>query len=338
MKRIGIVGFGFMGNMHFNNYAKIEDAKVVAICDVDEGKLTGRGATAGNVAGTGGEIDLSGIQTYTDADKMFKEAELDAVSITLPTYLHKEYTLKALHAGLNVLCEKPMALDSDQCRQMAEAAHESGRILQIGHCIRFWPEYAKAKELVESGSYGDVKAATFRRLSLTPTWSWDNWILDSKKSGGAILDLHIHDADFVQYLFGVPASVSTTAAKGPDEGLGHAVTQYFYDDDKSVTAEGGWLMSSSFGFQMSFEIVLEKATICYDCTREPAFKLCPDQAEMFTPQIEAGDGYLLELKHFIKAISGENVPAVLTPQQSLKSVEIIEAERRSALSGEKVSL
>ena len=98
MKRIGIIGFGFMGNMHFNNYSQIDGAQVVAICDIVEEKLTGKSGMAGNIAGTGQELDLTGIELFTDVDKMFKEADLDAVSITLPTNLHKEYTIKALNA------------------------------------------------------------------------------------------------------------------------------------------------------------------------------------------------------------------------------------------------
>ena len=337
MKRIGIVGFGFMGHMHFNNYAQIEGATVVAICDIVEEKLTGE-AAAGNIAGTGQELDMTGIEVFANAERMFKEASLDAVSITLPTYLHKEYTIKALNAGLNVLCEKPMALNSTDCQEMINAAEKSGKLLQVGHCIRFWPEYVKAKEIIDSSEYGKLKAATFRRLSMTPSWAWDGWLMDEKRSGGALLDLHIHDADFVQYLFGMPDSVLTRAVKGPSGGYDHAVTQYIYDDQKVITAEGGWMMANSFDFQMSFNVVLEKATICYDCTKTPTFKLCPNTGDGFTPEIESGDGYFLELKHFVKAISGQSVPEVITPQQSSQSVKLIEAEKKSADSVEKVQL
>ena len=338
MKRIGIVGFGFMGKMHFNNYAKIEGAEVVAICDIVQEKLSGKSEAAGNIAGTSQELDFTGIDIFTDVDTMFKQANLDAVSITLPTYLHKEYTIKALNTGLNVLCEKPMALNSVDCKEMVNVAEKSGKILQVGHCIRFWPEYAKAKEILDFGEYGELKVATFRRLSMTPNWAWNDWILDEKRSGGALLDLHIHDTDFVQYLFGMPKSVSTKAVKNPSGGYDHVVSQYCYEDEKVITAEGGWIMADSFGFQMSFDIILEKATIHYDCTRTPAFKVCPDVGDMLSPEVLTGDGYLLELRHFIKAISSQPIPEIITPEQSLCSVELIEAERKSAQSGEKVQL
>jgi predicted dehydrogenase len=338
MKRIGIIGFGFMGNVHFKNYSKIENAEVVAICDIVEEKLFGKYGVTGNIAGAEQSLDLSGINTYTDADKMFEEANLDAVSITLPTYLHKEYTIKALSAGLHVLCEKPMALYSPDCQKMIEVAEKCGKVLQVGHCIRFWPEYMKTKEMIISGEYGSLKAAIFHRLSLSPTWVWDNWLLDEKRSGGALLDLHIHDADFIQYLLGMPDSVLTRAVKGPSGGYDHAVTQYNYDNERVITAEGGWMMTNSFGFQMSFEIILEKAVICYDCKKTPTFKIYPDSGEAFTPEIESGNGYLLQLKHFIKTISGQSVPEILTPTQSLLSVKLIEAEKKSADSAEKIQV
>jgi len=338
MKRIGIIGLGFMGNMHFNNYAKIEGVKVVAICDIDKQKLTGKSGTAGNISGADKQLDLTGVSTYTDAAVMFKEAKLDAVSITLPTYLHKEYTIMALNAGVDVLCEKPMAMDQKQCQEMIDAANKAGKILQIGHCIRFWPEYVKTKEIIDSGKYGKVKAATFHRLSLTPTWSWDNWLMDEKRSGGAMLDLHIHDTDYIQYIFGMPTSVFAKGSKDSIKGYGHIMTQYIYNDDKVITAEGGWLMTPSFGFQMSFDITLEDATIRYDCTRTPAFKLCPKQGEAFTPEILTGDGYILEMIHFVNALNGKPVPQIITPKQSMQSVVLIEAEKKSADSVEKVKI
>ena len=339
MKRIGIVGFGFMGHAHFKNYKEINGAQVVAICDIVEQKLTGKYGPAGNIACTEQELDLTGCDVFTDADKMFKDADLDAVSITLPTFLHKEYTIKALNAGLDVICEKPMALNSADCQVMADAAEKCGKVLQVGHCIRFWPEYVKTKELVDSGKYGKLITATFHRLSLNPNWVWDNWLLDAKRSGGALLDLHIHDSDYIQYLFGMPDSVSTRAVKGPSGGYDHSVTQYIYnDDEKIITAEGGWIMTKSFGFQMSFEIILEKAVLCYDSKRKPTLTVYPDSGQAFTPEIENGNGYLLELKHFVKSISGQSVPEIITPTQSLMSIKLVEAEKESADLAQKINV
>jgi len=269
MIRVGILGFGFMGKMHFNCYKANKNALIVAICDADKQKIESGEGTTGNINGAEQAVDLSGLELYTDFDKILKEANLDALSITLPTFLHKEFTIKALEAGVNVLCEKPIAINLSECEAMISAAQNSGKVLQIGHCVRFWPEYAKTKQLVASGQYGKVLAASFRRLSAPPVWSWQGWLLKESSSGGAIFDLH-------------------------------------------------------------------KAAIVFDCTRQPAFKVCPIDGEPFEPEVESGDGYSLEIAHFLKKIKGQNIPEIITPQESLASVKLVLAEKKSAESGKEI--
>ncbi|MFH1719324.1 MAG: Gfo/Idh/MocA family oxidoreductase [Planctomycetota bacterium] len=338
MLKVGIVGFGFMGQTHYKCWKKLGGAQVVAICDVNPNIEEDTKRAVGNIGDGQEEVDFSSLQVYTDFDKMLAEANLDAVSITLPTYLHPKISIKALSAGVNVMCEKPMALTAKACEGMIAEAKRSGKVLQIGHCVRFWPEYAKAKEIIDSGKYGRVIAGTFQRLGSAPTWSIDNWFLDEKRSGGMALDLHIHDTDYVQYLFGMPKAVSSFGAKGPGGGLLHIVTQYLYDDDKVVTAEGGWGMTPTFGFEMSFNIVMEKATLVYDLTRDPAFRVCPAEGEAFTPEVAEGDGWFLQIAHFAKAVKGKKVKAITTLEESMNSVKIVEAEKKSASKGKKVSI
>ncbi len=219
---------------------------------------------------------------------------------------------------------------------MIKAARKSGKVLQIGHCVRFWPEYAKAKEIVAGGQYGRVVAGMFQRLGAAPTWSLDNWFLDEKRSGGVALDLHIHDTDYVQYLFGVPKGVCSHGARTANGQLIHMVTTYDYGDDKLIIAEGGWGMMGSFGFEMSFNLILEKATIVYDLNRKPMFRVCPATGEAFTPEVVAGDGYLREIEHFAKLVRGQPVEEILTLEQSRDSVRIVEAEKESIRGKKKI--
>ncbi|MBN2271589.1 MAG: Gfo/Idh/MocA family oxidoreductase [Sedimentisphaerales bacterium] len=328
MLRIGIVGFGFMGRTHYSCWNKVKGAKVVAICDVNPNIVEDTTKAVGNIGDATSNIDFARIKLYSDFDKMLADAKLDAVSITLPTFLHPECSIKALSAGVNVMCEKPMALTVAECEKMIAAAKKTGKLLQIGHCVRFWPEYAKAKEIIDSGKYGKVIAASFRRFGSSPTWSADDWFLDEQRSGGMALDLHIHDSDYVQHLFGMPKAVYSTGAKAPGGGLAHISTQYIYDGI-AVTAEGGWAMTPSFGFEMSFHLALERASIIYDLTRVPMFKLCPVSGEPFTPKVAQGDGWLLQIKHFAKLIQGEELEVITTLEQSRDSVRIVAAEKES---------
>ena len=328
MLRVGIVGLGFMGRMHLRCWKARQDAQVVAVCDANPNLREEAQGKVGNIAGAEG-VDLEGIEWFRDLDEMLDKTELDAISLTLPTYLHAEFTEKALSRGLGVLCEKPMALTVADCDRMIQAAERSGKVLQIGHCVRFWPEYAKAKEIVDSGRYGRVMAATFQRLGSPPGWGQDNWFADESRSGGVALDLHIHDTDFVQYLFGLPKAVCSHGARAADARLIHIVTQYVYDDEKVVTAEGGWGMTPSFGFEMSFNLALEKATLVYDLTRQPVFRVYPAAGEVLTPEVAEGDGYTRQIEHFAKAVSGQAVEEVITLRQSRDSVRIVQAERQS---------
>ena len=335
--RIGIVGLGFMGRVHLANWSRCQGVQVAAICEKNATVLKDMNKPVGNIGGSATAVDLTRLHTYSDPVEMLRREQLDAVSIALPTHLHAATSIQALQAGVPVLCEKPMALTIEQCRSMIAAARQSGKYLMIGHCIRFWPEYATAKKIIDDGQYGKVVSAAFRRISTAPTWCQDNWLVDRQRSGGMVLDLHIHDTDFVHYLFGMPKAVCSHAAVRHNS-IMHIHTQYDFGDSRAITAEGSWLAAPSFGFEMSFNIMLEQATLVYDCTRNPTFRLYPDEGESFTPEIAPGDGYGHEIAHFAAKIQGKQPPEVLTPEQSMDSVQIIQAEQQSAVEGRRVSL
>lgn len=338
MVRVGIVGLGFMGRTHLRCYRGLRGVRVTAICDSDKTRIRNTRNIEGNIGPADKSQDLSGITLYTDFKKMLAEQHLDAVSITLPTFLHRDFTVKALDAGVHVLCEKPMAMSVGQCKEMIAAAKANRKELQIGHCIRFWPEYARTKQILDSGEYGDVLAASFRRISPMPGWSWKNWLINERQSGGAIMDLHIHDADYVQYLFGLPIAVRSQATTGSSGGLDYVSTQYVYDNRKLVVAEGGFVTSPGFKFEMSFIISLEKATITYDCRQTPAFQLYLAKGGCITPKFEPGDGWSREIEYFVKRITGKKVPQIISSVDSLNAVKIVLAEKKSAETKKEVKL
>ena len=338
MLKVGIVGFGFMGRMHYRCWRQLKEVTVAAICDSNPGALENVAKNRGNIAGAEGDVDLTGVRCYDSYEQMFRHEQLDAVSITVPTHLHASSTVAALDAGLHVLCEKPIALTLDEGRQMIEAAERQGKTLQIGHCVRFWPEYAKAKEIVDSGRHGRVLAVTLQRLAATAMRKSHSWFLNEATSGGMPLDLHIHDTDFIQYLLGMPHAVSSSGVRGTDGGLTHMVTRYGYDDDKLVVAEGGWGMTPSYGFDMRFHIVLERATIAFDYQRKPTLRLCPAEGEAVEPPCGDGDGYSRQIAHFVQRIRGENVLPVITPQDAWNSLKIVLAERESAKTGHTITI
>ena len=100
MIRAGIIGLGFMGKMHFRCYQALDGVQVVAVCDTDKTKFQDTSGTAGNIEGAEAPLDFTGIELYDDFDKMLAEAKLDVLSVTLPTYMHTDHTVKALKAGV----------------------------------------------------------------------------------------------------------------------------------------------------------------------------------------------------------------------------------------------
>jgi predicted dehydrogenase len=230
-----------------------------------------------------------------------------------------------------------MARTSAEGKKMIAAAKKARKKLFVAQCIRYWPQYDKAREIVKSKKYGKVLSATFTRLSLTPTWSWQNWLMDKKKSGNCALDLHIHDADFIRHCFGEPKSVVSSGSGFKKGQLDHVTTVYDYGNNSTIVAEGGWDLPAGFGFTMAFNIVMEKATL--QCsTPDLDLNLHPLKGKSKVLKVAAGDGYLNELKDFVAAIAKNGKAKLVTPESALKSVSLIEAEEKSALTGKPVKL
>lgn len=339
LKRVAIVGFGFMGRMHYGCWKKVKGAQIVALCDKNTAQFTAP-VQGGNLEGADVSTDFGDAVIYDDFDKMLVEARPDVISLTLPTTLHVPLTIKALKAGVSVLCEKPMALDSASCAKMIQAEKKApkGARLMIAQCLRFWPCYVYLKKLVDSKKYGKVVAASFRRYSAPPGWGkGKSWFTDESKSGGVALDLHIHDSDMVNFLFGMPKAVTSTASYAKDGSMEYISTLYDVGGP-AVTAEGSWVMTPTFGFEASYMVTFEKAIVMLDAKREKPLCVYPAKGEPFVPKLPDGDGYEYEIKWFMDVLCGRKVSPVTTPAQSRDSVRLIEAEKKSAKTGKTVRI
>jgi len=133
-------------------------------------------------------------------------------------------------------------------------------------CLRFWPEWSAAKAAVASGSYGRVLSARFRRVAQAPGWGHGHF-LNAADSGGALLDLHIHDVDFIRFCFGHPSRVFSRGHTRVSGGIDHVVSQYDTAGGAVISAEGSWAMTPGFGFCMAYTVVFERATLDYDSSR-----------------------------------------------------------------------
>jgi len=338
--RVGIVGLGMMGTTHFRGYGEIEDAEVVAVCDVSGKKLSGDWAeAAGNIdTGAAAVQDLSALKTYGDFAEFVADGEIDLVDLCVPTFQHADMTIQALEAGKHVFCEKPMARTSALAQTMLDVAEKSGRLLAVGHVLRFWPEYLALKEMIDDGRYGAVKSAVFTRLSPRPLWSWDNWIQDEGRSGGAPLDLHIHDTDTVQWFFGRPERVRAVGTE-EESAMGHILTTYHYADGPAVVAEGGWDYPQTFPFRMAASLVFEKAAAEFTTLASPTLTVYEDGAdEPAHPHVPTHDGYTEELRYFVACVAAGKKPERIDPSDAVAAIAIVEAEMESARTGKPVNV
>lgn len=330
MINVGVIGLGMMGQTHLDVYAKRRDVKIVAVSDRDKDRLHGKQKAAGNIEGQAqGGVDLSSVKKYEEGLDLIADPDVQLVDICLPTPLHRAYAEAALKAGKHLLVEKPLARTSEEAHAIADAAEEAAGVAMPAMCMRFWPGWDWLKRAVDEGTYGKVLSAHFRRVASHPGGPFYS---DGDACGGAVLDLHIHDADFVQHLFGMPEAVFSRGYSRVTNRLDHVTTHYLYPDGPMVVAEGGWAMSKGFGFSMQFTVNFERATAVFDIGEKHPLKLVRDgKAEPV--DLPAGMGYEHEIDYLIRCIAGGKRPERVTLRDAARSVEIVEAEVKSAATG-----
>lgn len=331
MVKIGIAGIGMMGTMHIGAYQKLHGVKLAAIYDRDPKKAAGDfSGTWGNIEGGATRLDMAGVIGTTRFEDLLEMKELDALDVCLPTPFHAEHAIAALEAGKHVLCEKPLARTSAEAQKIADAAAKSDRIFMPAMCMRFWPHWAWLKRAVGDKRYGNVLAASFyRTASMPPGWfSNGNW------SGGAILDLHIHDTDFIAHLFGPPAAVFSRGYSKTSGCIDHIATQYIYEGPDApplVTAHGGWCMADGFAFTMRYNVNFEHATAVFDIANPKLLQIARE-GKLEEIKLE-GDGYQAELAYFVECVANKKQPTVVTAKDAVQSIRIVEAEQRSVETG-----
>jgi len=322
-----------MGRGHLEQYMRLMSegapVKLVALCDIDPKKFDTTLAKGGNLGNLGkGAIDVSQFKLYQDFDDMIAKEKLDYIDIALPTFLHSYYAIRAMKAGLHVLCEKPMALNPEQCALMVDASKETGKTLMIAQCLRFWPVYEILKKYVVEGTYGAPIDAFFIRCGGggAPQWSHQDWLRDEFRSGGGLLDQHVHDVDMINDLFGMPEAVSTLARNvHPGSGF-DAVSTHYRFDDFIVAAQDNW--SHFAPFMMRYRVHFERGSLVYENGIVTAY---PEGGEPFVAEDSAETGYYREIKYFIEQLRIGLPMWRCTPESTLNTIRIAAAERVSAL-------
>ncbi|WP_343084057.1 Gfo/Idh/MocA family oxidoreductase [Blautia producta] len=330
-----LVGAGRAGMIHARNFAsRIPGVKMTAVADTMEDSAK-RAAE-----------ELDGIYYTTDYKQALQRPDVDAVIVVTPTKYHIDVVLEAARAGKHVLCEKPMAMNPEECRCMIEAAKEHHVKLQIGFMRRFDKNFRRAKEILDSGVIGDV--VTVKSLTHGPSTPRE-WMYDIEKSNGPLAEVNSHDIDTLRWLTG--SEVVSLHAMAGNYRCREALEKYpdFYDTVlMNVRMKNGTIgnidgaQGVSYGYDSRVDIVGTKGNIQIGGLQSGTTMTYTKEAGLSGDVVRSWmdlfeNAYLNEDISFINCIEKDTEPEV-TGYDGMKAVEIVRAGNESIKTGSIVEL
>lgn len=304
MLKVGLVGVGGISAGHISAWDSFKEAELVALCDIRPEQMK----------------EYKGKKHYTDFDEMLKNEEFDIVDICLPSYLHAEYSIKAMEKGINVICEKPISLKREDVKRVYGAARKNNVKFMVAQVLRFWPEYVFLKDIIDTEKYGKLITGSMQRLNIYPKGRWDEWMLDESRSGLVPFDLHIHDLDFLVYTLGRPQGAKSYRSRAGEQD----VIEVIYDfNGVYVNCESAWY-SARIPFIGDYRFQFEKAVVIF---RDNELKVYLNDGTVITEggkgkseeeqsfYIPKSDAYANELRYFLDCVLSNNEPDIVKPDE-----------------------
>ncbi|MBA2714307.1 MAG: Gfo/Idh/MocA family oxidoreductase [Rubrobacteraceae bacterium] len=322
--RLGLVGAGFMGGVHLSAYANIPEVEVVGVADARP-----ESAVAG--------AQLVGARPYASYDELVAAEDVEVVDICLPTAFHRDLAVRAAGEGRHVILEKPIARTIEDAGEILDAFSGGGPRLFVGHVVRFFPEYVAIKQKIDAGDLGTVgMVRTSRRSPFL--LGWNDWYADWRVSGGVLLDLVIHDFDFLRWTLGEVERVYARGVLGREYNrLDYALVTLRFRGGAIAHVEGHWGYPGPFNY--SIEVAGSRALLTADSTEPGTLEAIrePDAPDG-VPDLASGTSpYEAELAHFIHCIAtGEE--SIVKVRDAYEALRISLAATESVLSGEPVTL
>lgn len=199
---------------------------------------------------------------YKTGMELLQAESLDSVHICLPSYLHTDHAVAAMDRGFHVFVEKPVCLTEAEAQRLLDAKERNHVQVMVGQVVRSFDEYRYLKECYETGRYGELKSITMQRISGDAAWGFEDWFHKEDRSGSVVLDLHVHDLDFLRYLLGEPDSFDVRATALASGMINQIFTTYEFGKIFAVT-EGIWDISSALPFEASYHACFEKASVVF---------------------------------------------------------------------------
>jgi len=316
MKKIAVIGFGFMGVVHAKNIIANENLELCAIVDSRENIFNGIENT-----GNKGKLDLpverlKKTPVYKTLEECCEKEKPDAVSICVPLFMHYELAKKALNLGLDVLLEKPFCPELEQCRELIKLAEQKNLILMVAHCIRFDPAWEFLAQCVKDKRYGELKLMAATRMGGEPTWGvWKDPKI-KKTCGGALFDMLIHDIDFVYSCLGNPPEMNINLRCDEYWELGF---NYNNSGKTKVSVKGGFLCNHT-PFSSEYLATFENASIRFSSTNPKTIYIGTGNG-LESISVD-GDMYDNEMKYFADCAESRKRPERCLPEDSMNVIDI----------------
>lgn len=301
---IAVVGMGGMGQKHAAVIQQQSRASLIAVCDVNEGRLNPW-------------VSENGFRGSVFADPLecLSDDRIDLASICVPTLDHQALAVHAL-PRMHVMVEKPMADTPQGCDAILKAAERSSRKLMVAHVTRFFPAYEYARSAVQDGRLGEVRVGSFFRRAAAPTCS--PWMLSA--GNNSLLDLLIHDLDFA-IMLGTPVSVRAVGRTSPNRRL-DVYRAELRMEGFDIAVEGGWFDGGGFPFHFGFMLAFERDTLCFD-SRHHGLQVYHADGRTESIDLPRVDPYAEELNYFLDVISANGKPGRCPPEQSATAVRLV---------------
>ncbi len=326
--RVGIVGVGFMGSTHAAAWTETDAEIVGFVAETPEG--------AQALAQQYKARAFPQLADLLDA--------VDIVDICTPTHLHVPMILEAAARGKHIICEKPLALSVQEAIKALRACRQHGVQLYVAHVVRFFPEYALAKQIVDQGQIGRIATLRLLRGSYRPKKPVGNWFLDESKSGGILMDLMIHDLDYARWVAGEVQTVfaQKVSAGRQENKVDYGLVVLTHQSGAISHVAGAWAYPPPT-FRTQFELSGDRGMIEFDSqAASPIESLiiksldeAPDVGLPSSPVRE--NPYAAEIKEFYAAITNGCQPRV-TAEDAVKAVQIASAAVQSAQSSKAIRL
>lgn len=302
MIRLGLIGSGGMARVYADRTAALENARVTAVASPN----------------TAGEFVARHVPTataYPNIEAVCADADVDAVAILTPTHTHRAIIGVAADHGLDVICEKPLARTLDEANAIADAVADAGITFMTAHVLRFSPEYAAAKERVAAGDIGTPGVVRAQRA-----FGFEGargWFGDTSKSGGVLLDLAIHDFDYLRWVFGDVERVFTRVRSwGTENESESSVTLLRFENGVVGHVEASWVRVPTVPFTTSFEFAGDDGLIEFANDDVRPVELYGSE-RVHVPRDPVGDdlpltedGYHRQLAHFLDCVATGTEPAI----------------------------